>query len=214
MALLLHDFLRPEGEFAIWEIEEDTINLFERLELTDEELQKASSMSNARKKEWIAARWLIHKLSGRAQRGRCLKDEYGKPYLEDSKYKISISHSQDKVAVIASPYNVGIDIQKLVEKMRRLSVKFLGVEEASWDNSLEDLHIIWGAKEAMYKAWGKRGIDFGKDMKVEPFYWNNDIIYTTGTLTHKNVTMKFKIKGIKKSNFVLVYAVENQRVIS
>jgi len=180
MALLLHDFLQPQGEFAIWEIEEHTLELFEKLELTEDEIAESSRMSDSRKKE-------------------C---------------RISISHSQDKVAVIASPFNVGIDIQKLVEKMRRLSVKFLGTTEAEWDNSLEDLHVIWGAKEAMYKAWGKRGIDFARDMQVHKFQWIGDRLETTGYLNHKSITMHFNIRALQKDGFILVYAIEKQRVIT
>ncbi len=213
MPLILHDFLYPEGEIAVWEIEEETLELFERIELTAVEKQEVSKMSVQRKKEWVAARWLIHKLSGRTQRGKCLKDEYGKPYLENSPFNISISHSQDKVAVIAAPYHVGIDIQKLVDKMRRLSVKFLSDTEAKWKCNLKDLHVIWGAKEAMYKAWGKKGIDFKQDMEVEQFSWEHNRIETEGSLSKGSVSMRFSITAQQVEDFILVRAIEKNRIV-
>lgn len=214
MPIILHDFLQAEGEFAIWEIEDHTLDLFEKLELTELEKEKVASMSLRRKKEWIAARWLIHKLSGRAQRGICLKDEYGKPYLEDSPYKISISHSIDKVAVIASPYNVGIDIQEIVEKMQRISVKFINNHESNWTKNLVDLHLVWGAKEAMYKAWGKKGIDFKADMNVKAPLWKDNSCTFSGSLVKKGIHMHFDLKASLIDNFVLVYAIEKFRELN
>lgn len=213
MALLLHQYLHPEGELGVWEIEDESINLFEKIELTEDEKEEMKEMSERRKKEWIAARWLIHKLSGRTKRGRCLKDRFGKPYLEDSPYKISISHSVDKVAVIASPYNVGIDIQEIVDKMERLALKFVHKEKESWAKNLLDLHAMWGAKEAMYKAWGKKGIDFKEDMEVQACKWENNTIYSRGTLSKNGITMHFNIYGKKVGNYVLMWAVEKSRSI-
>ena len=34
---------------------------------------------------------------------------------------------------------------------------------------VESLLIIWGAKESMYKWYGKKEVDFRKQMTVEPF---------------------------------------------
>ena len=213
MALITHKHLRPEGEIGVWEIEDESIGLFEKVELTSDEKEEIKSMSDRRRKEWIAARWLIHKLSGRTIRGKCIKDSFGKPYLEDSPYKISISHSLDKVAVIASPYNVGIDIQEVVDKMERLAIKFVNKEKESWPTSLLDLHAMWGAKEAMYKAWGKKGIDFRNQMEVRACKWENNTIYSKGTLCKGDIKMHFNIYGEKIGNFVLMWAVEEHRAI-
>lgn len=213
MAIILHEKLRPSGEIGVWEIEDSTIELFERLELTDEEKVEIAEMSERRKKEWVAARWLIHKLSGRKIRGRCIKDSYGKPYLEGSHMNISISHSLDKVAVVASPYHVGVDIQEIVDKMERLAVKFLHPVREFWAFTLLDKHVLWGAKEAMYKAYGKKGIDFKDQMGVNPCVWQDSSIQSTGWLQKGNIKMNFDIQGQKVGNFVLMRAVEKSREV-
>ncbi len=213
MAIILHEKLYPAGEIGVWEIEDHTIQLFEQLELTDAEREEVSSMSERRKKEWISARWLIHKLSGRSKRLKCIKDAYGKPYLEDHSFQISISHSQDKVAVIASPFNVGIDIQERVEKMERLSIKFQHPTIECWAQSLLDKHILWGAKESMYKAWGKKGIDFKDQMQVKEGKWKSEIFYTEGRLNKGNTTMLFDIRCKQVKSYILVTAIEKTREI-
>jgi phosphopantetheinyl transferase len=211
MAIILHEKLYPIGEIAVWEIEDDSVELFEQLALSEIEKAEIQNMSNARKKEWVAARWLIHKLSGRKERTVCKKDSYGKPYLEDSSFQISISHSLDKVAVIASPNNVGIDIQEIVEKIERLSIKFKHAEREYWAESKMDKHILWGAKEAMYKAWGKKGIDFKEDMEVSEGEWEGKRYKSEGRLRKGGITMHFDIEGKQLEGFLLVRAVEKWR---
>ena len=172
-------------------------------------------MSDRRIKEWASARYLVHKLSGRSERAICKKDEFGKPYLEDSNYCISISHSQNRTAVIAAPYNVGIDIQEIVPKMDRIAKKFMRDDEWSFMpiNSLDSMHVIWGAKEAMYKAYGRKGIDFKLQMQVDSFDWNGSETITKGRLQKANITMFFDVVAEKIEQYMLVYVIEKFRTI-
>ena len=77
MPLLDHYTLVPEGEIGIWLISEELGELEGLFEMEGEELEKMERMTERRKKEWFSARWLIHLLSGRSERARCLKDEFG-----------------------------------------------------------------------------------------------------------------------------------------
>ncbi len=214
MPLIDHIALKPEGEIGIWHITEDKSELETFMSMEEVELENMQRMSERRQKEWMAARWLIHQLSGRTKRAKCLKDEFGKPYLEDSKFNISISHSLDMTACVASPYNVGIDIQEIVGKMQRIAKKFVSDEEWSHipdEDSLEYLHVIWGAKEAMYKAWGRKRIDFRKEMRTEEFRWLNNVAQFKGVLRKGNIEMVFDVIARKLDNFILVYAKERLR---
>ena len=114
LPLQLHKGIEPQGELGIWKIAESEEYFLDLLDLTPIEKVQVSRIKGRRRLEWLASRWLIHKMSGRHVRGAVLKDEFGKPHLINSKWKISISHSDHKAAVIASPYLVGIDIQKIV----------------------------------------------------------------------------------------------------
>lgn len=217
MPLRLHDFLDLEGEIAVW-ITEDADNLLADLKLTLAEEKLLKKMSNRRVEEWSSARWLIHYLSGRKERATCLKDEYGKPYLVESPYQISVSHSLNYTAVIAAPYAVGIDVQEIVPKMQRIAKKFVNDKEWEYlnlkpDSQLEMLHIIWGAKEAMYKAWGKKKIDFKGHLFVPSFEWNGEKIITEASLIKANIHMSFYVIAEKVDNFILVYVREKARYV-
>ena len=169
MPLFLKLNTEQEGVAGIWQTEEDDSYFLDRLQLYPEELEELKTLRSRKKTEWLSSRYLLHLLSERHIRGACLKDAYGKPYLQDSDYHISISHSGKFTAVIASPHIVGIDIQIIVAKIERIANKFVtDTEFNSVHNQyhIESLHAIWGAKEAMYKAYGKKALDFKKHLKV------------------------------------------------
>ncbi|NJN77515.1 MAG: 4'-phosphopantetheinyl transferase superfamily protein, partial [Saprospiraceae bacterium] len=112
-------------------------------------------MNDRRKTEWLAARYLLQELLGKNV--FCYSDEFGKPILKNSDKHLSISHSRGLVTVIVSDFSIGIDIQVIVSKIQRIAYKFMREEEnESLDvkKHLEHLHIYWGAKEALYKAYG------------------------------------------------------------
>jgi len=218
MPLIEHQYILPEGEIGVWRTDESIEALVESLKLTDNEIQGMEKMSPRRIKEWVSARWLVHHLSGREERGLCLKDDYGKPYLEDSPYQISISHSLNRTAVIAAPNLVGIDIQEIVPKMERISRKFVNDQEWAYipdagDKRLEMLHVVWGAKEAMYKAWGKKKIDFRGHLFVDEFSWNGKQTKLKAKLCKGNISMFFDVTASRHDNFILVYAMEKYRYV-
>ena len=56
--------------------------------------------------------------------------------------------------------------------MRKVAKRVFSSTElsfASTENELEMLHILWGIKEAVYKAFGLGGIDFKNQISVHPF---------------------------------------------
>jgi phosphopantetheinyl transferase len=212
MPLIDKYIIKRTGVLGIWEIQESDDYYRDNLHLFPQEEYELSQLSSRKRTEWLASRYLLHALSGKLDRTPCLKDEYGKPYLYDSEYHISMSHSHDRVAVIASDDLCGIDIQIMVEKITRIARKFCTVEELAFikpENRLKYLHFIWGAKECMYKAYGKRGIDMRKNMRVDSFIIpkKNQII-TTGQLTLPEQSFKFTIHGKINDEFVLVYALD------
>ena len=109
MPLIYHRNLTAGGELGVWRITETAEYFLDRLELFPQEIKQLSKIKGRLRLEWLASRWLLHTLSGRFLRGACLKDEYGKPYLTDSDFEISISHSWNIVAIMAAPYSIGID---------------------------------------------------------------------------------------------------------
>ncbi|MEM1120853.1 MAG: 4'-phosphopantetheinyl transferase superfamily protein, partial [Bacteroidota bacterium] len=206
--------LSEGGELGVWQIEETEDYFQERLELFPSEVRQLSKIKGRLRLEWLASRWLLHRLSGRQLRGACLKDEFGKPYLTGSNFEISISHSREVVAVIAAPYNIGIDIQQEVSKIERIAKKFVRpVEKNSLQSTtkIPHLHIYWGAKEALYKAYGRKQLGFVRHLHVDPFVFDLAIGRTTAAIHKDDFHQYFDLFYENVAGFYLVYVIERER---
>ena len=172
MALIFHKDIEHNTSIGVWHIEEPPQFFIEALQLDENEQAYLATMKSHRRKEWLTSRYLADKLCGGHCRIKIIKDKYGKPNLEDNTHYISISHSRDRVAVIRSNVPVGIDVQHEEEKIVRIHKKFIHQNEITQlDNTalIPSYHIFWGAKESMYKAYGKRELDFRQHMPIYPF---------------------------------------------
>ena len=211
MPLLSHESITPVGELGIWEITENEDFFIKKLDLFPAEKEYIATLKGHRKLEWLAGRYLLHYMSGRAIRGACIKDEFGKPYLEDSPYQISISHSRELASVIAAPFSIGIDIQKLVGKIERIAHKFMRdneMESLEEGTRLEHLHVYWGAKEALYKAYGRRELDFKKHIHIDPFSYDLDNGFCSGQVLKGDFKARYQIWYERRGDFILVWAIE------
>jgi len=210
MPVIYHKKLPKGGALGLWRIEETETYFLDRLELFPSEVQQLSKIKGRLRLEWLASRWLLHTMSGRTLRGACLKDEFGKPYLTDSTFNISISHSWNMVAIMAAPYDIGIDIQREVAKIERIEKKFMRpVEKESLqvDTKIPHLHIYWGAKEALYKAYGRKKIGFVRHIHVDPFEYDLSIGTTTAAIHKEDYHAYFKLFYEKVAECYMVYVV-------
>lgn len=210
MSLIVQENIRPIGEFGIWHISETNEFFLDQLELTKEEKEKYSRMKGKVQLEWLAARFLLHKLSGRAVRGKLYKDEHGKPYLEDSTFHISLSHSKDMAAVIASPLVCGIDIQLIVPKIERIAKKFMSPTELEdiINDKIVHMHIVWGAKECLYKSYGKRKLDFKKHIFIDNFKLLGESGTFTGSVKKDDFYKRYQLHFKRYDNYILVYSTQ------
>lgn len=96
-----------------------------------------------------------------------LHKESGQPYLENyPELFLSISHSNGWIAVYVSMQPVGIDIETQNPRIAEGSSYFLNENEQQFKSDLNNLHIIWGAKEAFYK-WKEGNItDLKNDVTI------------------------------------------------
>ena len=159
----------------------------------------------------MAARLLLHRMSGRAVRGRLIKDTDGKPHLEDSLFFISISHTVGYSAAIAHPRHCGIDVQRIVPRITHLAPKFVSAAEARQllpAHELQQLHLIWAAKEAMYKAYGRRQLDFREHLGIDFEGFDPGVHRATGWLRTTEESREFALDWKRYDDFVLVSAVE------
>lgn len=158
---------------GVWKVTEPTEELISGLNLSESEKTFFENIkSEERKNEWLAARQLLRQISG-PQNCTIIYDKIGKPFLKCASQNISISHSRNMVAVISSPKRqVGIDIEKIENRIQKIAHKFINEEERKFlgeNPSLEDIYLIWGIKESLYKLYGKGGLDFKKNLLVEKY---------------------------------------------
>lgn len=211
MPLVFHNTYTSSVEIGLWKIEESELWFVEQMDLFPDEEEMISKIEGHRKLEWLAGRWLLHWMSGRKIRGACLKDEFGKPYLENSKLQISISHSRELVAVMAGPKAVGIDIQLIVPKITRLAHKFLNKKEADSitdKHQLAMMHIYWGAKESLYKGYGRKKLEFKDHIKIDPFTFDPKGDDLKGFVEKEDYKQAYWLKYQLIKNYVLVYCME------
>lgn len=208
MPLLSQRKTEHDGILGLWHITEDEFFFLDAMELSREERLFISKIKGrGRRIEWLATRYLVHVLSGRTTRLELLKDGYGKPFFRDSEYFVSISHSHDMAAVIAAPVACGIDIQFPVDKIRRLIPRFCSKEEIGGiphKNELRIMHVLWGAKECIFKAYGRKQVDYREHIRI-----NNPAglidAPEVGTLAKESESFEYEIHAEIVSDYILTY---------
>ena len=94
----------------------------------------------------------------------------GKPFiLGNENLLLSISHAQNHIAVYLSENNpVGIDIEIENPQIRNARSRFVNAaEEIIFQQfTMEDLHLVWGAKEAIYKYYGGQFISLENEVTI------------------------------------------------
>ncbi len=208
MPLIFQD-KKDKFSFAIWQITENLSFFLDKIDLFKSEQKEIEKLKNKRLMEWLASRYLVSLIEAKNQRSACLKDKYGKPYLHDSKKKISISHSGVYMAASISDFSTGIDIQMVSDKINKIKTKFLSKAELEiCSNDIIKLNRYWTAKEALYKAYGKKGLNFIDDISVEPFVEQKNYLKSTGAVFKNKNTFDYNICSRNIQEAILTIAIE------
>ena len=173
MPLILNHIINESTFLGVWKISETSEDLRRLVDMDENDRNYFESFGNEqRKKHWLSYRLILRELL-KTDKVRIIYDEYGKPGMPDFSGHFSVSHSGDFAAAIVSYETpVGIDIERIRERIERVAERFLSAEELEQvgnNNRLERLHICWGAKESLYKLYGKPEVDFQKDIMIKPF---------------------------------------------
>lgn len=213
MALIFeHSFDNDSSIIGIWKIEESKDELLERLMMKPNEMQMLNSFQNdTRKIQWLSVRNLIRTLlQNPATPLEIAYDENSKPNLVKSNYHVSISHSKNKAAVLLSNSKfIGIDIEHIHPKIEKVIHKFVSPDEIgnlSEADKIPYYHVCWSAKEALYKLNGRRGIDFIKDIKIQPFIYKEKGSLNA-SIRYDHEFHDFKMNYFKINDYMLVYVV-------
>ena len=178
MPVVLERSPMPGCRLAIWQMSESLKELEEFLNIIPEhELKLSNFKYDKRKLEWICSRALVKHLIPEIDQVNIIYDINGKPHLEsrndETDYHISISHSQDDVAVmIGRGQSVGIDLETMRDRILTISKRFINEDEMKGikeKNLIEHMHVIWGVKEVIYKLYSVGELDFLKHIFTDKF---------------------------------------------
>jgi len=194
---------------GFWYLTESAAALMHQLKkLAPATLALPDFTSTSRQQQWLAARLLVYTLLQEFTPELILlgTDSLGKPYLENSNYNLSISHTATHVAVLLSNrFEVGIDIESIHPKVLRVKEKFMTIDEliAAGDSLLKTI-IYWCTKETLYKLYGRKKLIFKEHLGVKPF-----VLKDSGTLEASINTPGFQKDYLvyyeKKEDYLLTY---------
>jgi len=194
----------------VWKIEESFEELSEGISLTERSQNRLLSMKSVlHQRGFLSVRHLL------IEAGYTDFDLYyngnGKPHLTDEKH-ISITHSFTFSAIIVSNFEVGIDIEKNREKIKIIQHKFVNFERGfihKDDNYIEQLTVIWGAKESLYKIYPHGGLTFKNDIDINSFQIADK--KTTGYIKVEGWDKNYNIRFEQIDGFTLVYALDTSK---
>ncbi len=210
MGLYLNRNIDNDTILGIWKIEEIFNWFIAQLQLNNEDLQIIPSTrdkSGQRKLHWLSTQILLRHLLNSKKKVEINYDQHGKPHLANSSYKISISHSNKFVAIQLSKTYAGIDIQQIAQKIERIAAKFMNSKELNSlreNNHIEQLYVYWGAKETLYKIYGKRALHFKENLLIEPFEYKGKGVIN-GCISIGKMKETYSLYYEKIEDYMLVY---------
>lgn len=200
-------FKHTEPLFGVWKIEESSDELLAMLDLQSEYLPFLQQIkTEKRRREWLASRVLLKELAGLEL--LIAYHEDGAPYLPDSSFSLSISHTNGYAAVLLQKHGpAGIDIEYQSGRVLKIRSRFMSSEEdgsVCSEHEVEYLLIHWCAKEALYKMIRQRDVDFIEHLHITPFKYatSGDInVYETRTHLQQSYMLRYAVYP----EFILVY---------
>ncbi len=172
-------FRSGKSSIAIWKIEE-AVSDFDLAHLV------ANVKTEKQGVQWLSSRKALDVLG--VQASEVVKDEFGKPHLASGNEHISISHCEKYAVAIRGAKLVGIDIEEITPRIERIAARILHPSEleiVDQNERLTTLYLLWSAKEAMYKLYGKKAVDFREHMRALPFKAEANGKFTMEFLKHE-----------------------------
>lgn len=174
MPIIYQKHIGSHGILGIWRITESVDELISMIKFTEEEQAIFDKFKvKSRQAHWLSYRVMVRRLMGDDFECNLVYDDNGKLQFKDKNYSISVTHSGlFSGAIISKNHYVGIDIEKLGDRINLLVDKFLHSEELTFlpaENQHQYLTVMWSAKEALYKLFGKSMVDFDRHIIISPF---------------------------------------------
>ena len=211
MALVVNEKVAHATTLVVWKKDEELETLETVFPLNKVEKKQYLKISNKnRKKEWLAVRVLLTELL--QKRVEIVYNKHNKPFIKHSNINISISHSQNFVAIIISnSYFPGVDIEKVLERVSKIKHKFLNSSELAWCNDIKKQTTCWSAKESVFKVFEKE-LDF-QDMIVSEFKINSNKGHFTVKVTKPGYEKIYPVYYRIINDNILTYCISKTPVL-
>jgi phosphopantetheine--protein transferase-like protein len=211
MPIIWSKHLGKNGELAVWHINEVDDDLYNKLQLNAAEKSFYDSLhAGKRNMHWLGSRVLLRTLLNTTEYIDCQLDGNNKPYLVNFPYEISISHSNDFAAVIIYKKKaVGVDIEKISNKIERIAKRFLSekeLENISDENRTEQLYACWGIKETLFKLYGKGNLPFIGGIEIDAFDYKKQG-FAIARINLPDFKCEYKIEYLKLGEYMLTWCI-------
>ena len=211
MGCITKHYLNENTVLGVWKIEEDIDALLDLVALENGDKKRFSEFaSNSRKLEFLSVRTLLAELLGKD--AKIVYNKNNKPFLKDGSRFISITHSHKLTAIITSQdEKVGIDLEFMSSNISAFAFKFLNRREKvtrKQDERKYHLYVHWCAKESLYKICDKEGINFRKDITIEPFELKESG-EIRGYVKTRKINESFELFYSRYDNYAIVWTKKN-----
>ena len=189
------------GTSAIWKIVEDKTFFLKELDIPNEQIPKLTQIGEL---EWLASRLLAKKIDN-LEPHEILKNEFGKPYPKRQVLELSISHSHSYAAYGSSNCDIGIDLQIVKPKIRRIAKKYTDEAELSvlpdQFTFEEKLHFLWTIKEAIFKLYGRKQLPFLDGIRVINCAIEGKQLKSQGIIKKQDESLAFSCYSFKEKEY-------------
>ncbi|MEO8763257.1 MAG: 4'-phosphopantetheinyl transferase superfamily protein [Ginsengibacter sp.] len=193
MPLFYQHNINRNAKLAVWSITEPEDFFLERVHL-----QKKINHPHKRLQH-LAGRYLLWLLDPAFPLHLIEIAGSNKPLLTNEAFHFSISHCGDFAAAIISEHAVvGIDVELVQPKIEFVRDKFLSDDEQLLlpAPDIQLLTLMWSCKEAVYKWYGRDGVDFKNHIVIREISINDNqgwvkCMFMKDQATELNISFQF-----------------------
>jgi phosphopantetheinyl transferase len=186
MPLIIKEYTYSGISTILWHRIEPDAFFLDQVDIRKGKWEEVKKWSKERQVEWLCGRYMIQKFLGCSSRDLQI-DKFGKPHLADESHFLSLSHSGHIIGLSFSQKQIGLDLQIKRPAISKIGHKYISDDEMQMATSRMSLidaeHYLWCCKESIYKAYGRRQLDFILNIKMTDvankgynYRWYGDIL--------------------------------------
>ena len=212
MPLIIKEYAYSGISTILWHRIEPDAFFLDQVDIRKGKWEEVKKWSKERQAEWLCGRYMIQKFLGCSSRDLQI-DKFGKPHLADQSHFLSLSHSGNIIGLSFSQQQIGLDLQIKRPAISKIGHKFISADEMQMATSrmsiIDAEHYLWCCKESIYKAYGRRQLDFIQNIKMTEvsmkgydYMWSGAIL-KMGQTTHFEISTR-SIGNLYSATAVLI----------